>query len=132
MGTKKVTFSPQRLHDPKSFASGGAGLAGTVMDYVRFAEAVRTHRILKPETHVALAKDQVGKEVDAGMAFGFGVGIVTDANAQKTKRTKGSYGWAGIYGTEFWIDPVAKLSVVVLTNVVGQQLDQALETAIYD
>ena len=128
-----MKFSPGRLFDPKSFPSGGAGLAGTVTDYLRFAEAMRTHRILKPETHRALVSDQVpDKEVDAGMKFGLGVGIIVNPVAAKSSRSNGAYGWAGIYGTEFWIDPEAKLSVVVLTNVVGQQLHQQIEKAIYD
>jgi CubicO group peptidase (beta-lactamase class C family) len=130
-GASRVRFSPDRLYDPASFPSGGAGLAGTAADYVRFAEALRTHSILRDATHRDFVKDQIGKDVDAGMAFGLGVGIITDPDAGKTKRKKGAYGWAGIYGTEFWVDPEAKLSVVVLTNVAGQQLDQQIEKAIY-
>jgi CubicO group peptidase (beta-lactamase class C family) len=130
-GGKTVRFSPNRLFDAKSFPSGGAGLAGTAVDYLRFAEALRTHRILKAETHRELAKDQTGR-IDAGMTFGLGVGIIDDPGEAKSARRKGAYGWAGIYGTEFWIDPDVKLSVVVLTNVAGQQLDNDVEKALYE
>ena len=57
-GASRVRFSPGRLFDPKSFPSGGAGLAGTANDYLRFAESVRTHRIVAPATHREFAKDQ--------------------------------------------------------------------------
>jgi CubicO group peptidase (beta-lactamase class C family) len=131
-GAMRVRFAPGRLFDPKSFPSGGAGLAGTVGDYLRFAEAMRTHRLLRPETHREFSKNQVGsKEVDPGMSFGLGVGIIEDPAAAQSARRKGAYGWAGIYGTEFWVDPDAKLSVVVLTNTAGQKLAKEIEKALY-
>jgi CubicO group peptidase (beta-lactamase class C family) len=132
-----VKFSPARLFDPTSFPSGGAGLAGTARDYLRFAEALRTGGapILKPETARALRENQVGKlEVPfagPGGTFGFGFGILVDPALAKSPRGAGSFWWAGIYGTTFWIDPPAKLSVVVLTNVAGNAVEDELQKAIY-
>jgi CubicO group peptidase (beta-lactamase class C family) len=133
-----VRFSPARIFDPASFPSGGAGLAGTARDYLRFLEALRTGGapILKPETARAVSEDQVGERgaqsVGPGSRFGFGVGVVVDPAAAKSKRGRGSYGWGGIYGTGFWVDPEARLSVVILTNVAGETpLASELEQAIY-
>jgi CubicO group peptidase (beta-lactamase class C family) len=28
----------------------------------------------------------------------------------------GAFGWGGVYGNKFWVDPAARLSVVALTN----------------
>jgi CubicO group peptidase (beta-lactamase class C family) len=55
-------LSPARIFDPRSFPSGGGGLAGTARDYLRFAEALRTGGapILKPETARALSENQLG------------------------------------------------------------------------
>ncbi|MBC7978233.1 MAG: serine hydrolase, partial [Myxococcales bacterium] len=39
-------------------------------------------------------------------------------------------GWAGAYGTNFWVDRQARMSVVILTNVAGP-LEMDLENAIY-
>jgi CubicO group peptidase (beta-lactamase class C family) len=133
-----VRFSPARIFDPASFPSGGAGLAGTARDYLRFAEALRTGGapILKPETARAVTEDQIGdraaQAVGPGSRFGFGVGVLVDPAAEQSPRGRGSYGWGGVYGTGFWVDPQARMSVVVLTNVAGDMpLASNLEKAIY-
>ncbi len=131
-------LSPARIFDPASFPSGGAGLAGTARDYLRFVEALRTGGapILKPETARSLSEDQLGERpasfLGPGTRFGFGVGVVVDPAAAKTRRGRGSFGWAGIYGTGFWVDPQARLSVVILTNVAGDMaFAKDLEQTIY-
>ncbi|HWO17983.1 MAG TPA: serine hydrolase domain-containing protein [Kofleriaceae bacterium] len=138
MSNGVVRFSPARIFDPASFPSGGAGMAGTARDYLRFAEALRTGGapILKPETVRAMSSDQIGERAGQatgpGSRFGFGFGVIVDPAAAKSPRSRGSYGWAGIYGTNFWIDPVAQLSVVILTNVTGDTpFVNDLEQAIY-
>lgn len=138
MGGITLRYSPARIFDPKSFPSGGAGLAGTARDYLRFAEALRTGGapILKPETVRAASTDQLGKitaeAIGPGSRFGFGFGVLVDPAAEKSSRGQGSYGWPGAYGTIFWIDPVAQMSVVILTNVAGDMtLSSELEKAIY-
>ena len=68
-----------------------------------------------------------------GARFGFGVGVTADPAAAKSPRGKDTFGWAGVYGTGFWVDPQARLSVVVLTNVAGDTpFDGDLERAVYD
>ena len=138
MGTS-VRFSPARIFDPASFPSGGAGLASTARDYLRFLEALRTGGapILSPETARSLSENQIGDLVvpllGPGSRFGFGFGVTVDPAAAKTPKGRGSFGWSGIYGTGFWIDPQARLSVVVLTNVAGDTpFEQAFEQAIYE
>lgn len=137
MGTT-ARLSPARIFDPASFPSGGAGLAGTARDYLRFAEALRTGGapILRPETARALSQNQLGElEVEflgPGSGFGLGVGVTIDPAAAKSRRGRGELGWAGIYGTSFWVDPPARLSVVVLTNLAGDTPFTAeVEEAIY-
>jgi CubicO group peptidase (beta-lactamase class C family) len=139
MGGAGMRLSPARIFDPASFPSGGAGLAGTARDYLRFAEALRTGGapILAPATARAVRENQIGElEVPflgPGVRFGFGVGVVVDPVAIKTWRGRGSFGWGGVYGTDFWIDPEARLSVVALTNVAGDlPFGGELERAIYD
>jgi len=45
-----------------------------------------------------------------------------------------AWNWGGLYGTHFWVDPTARLSVVVLTNtaIVGTigEFPLALQRAI--
>jgi CubicO group peptidase (beta-lactamase class C family) len=67
-----------------------------------------------------------------GGAFGFGFGIIVDPAAAKSPKERGSFGWSGIYGTDFWIDPQARMSVVILTDVAGDSpLGMDLQNAIY-
>jgi len=133
-GSMSVRFSPARIFDPGSFPSGGAGLAGTARDYLRFCETLRTGggRVLKPATVQAMTTNELpaGLMVDAGVGFGFGFGIVLDPAAAKSSQGTGTYTWAGIYGTSFWVDPAAKLTVVILTNATAGP-PQELEHAIY-
>lgn len=130
-------FDPARLFDPASFPSGGAGLAGTARDYLRFVEALRTGGapILRPATAAALHANQIG-DIDGaflgpGGRFGFGFAVIVDPAAAKTARGRGTFGWGGVYGTTFWVDPEAKLSVVAFGNVAGQAFGDNFEQAIY-
>jgi CubicO group peptidase (beta-lactamase class C family) len=134
-----VRFSPARIFDAASFPSGGAGLAGTAHDYLRFVEALRSDgaQILEATTARALRDNQIGDRdgsfLGPGGRFGFGVGVIVDPAAAKTLRGRGAFGWGGIYGTGFWVDPQARLSVVILTNVAGDmQLEKELEKALYE
>jgi CubicO group peptidase (beta-lactamase class C family) len=133
-----VRLSPARIFDGASFPSGGAGLAGTASDYMRFAEALRTGAapILSPSTARAMRENQLGDKaspvIAPGFHFGFGVGVIVDPAAAKSPRGPGSFGWSGIYGTDFWVDPQAQMSVVILTNVAGDSpLGTDLQNAIY-
>jgi CubicO group peptidase (beta-lactamase class C family) len=138
-GSMRVRMSPARIFDPASFPSGGAGLAGTARDYLRFLEALRTGGapILSPEAARSLSEDQLGgldvPFLGPGSRFGFGFGVIADPAAAKSPKGRGSFGWAGAYGTGFWVDPQARLSVVILTNVAGGgSFEGDLERAIYE
>jgi CubicO group peptidase (beta-lactamase class C family) len=133
-----LRFSPARIFDSASFPSGGAGLAGTARDYLRFAEALRVGGapILSPATARAMRENQLGDTgaplLGPGAQFGFGVGIIVDPAAAKSPKGRGSFGWSGAYGTDFWVDPPARMSVVILTNVAGESsLGMDLQKAIY-
>jgi CubicO group peptidase (beta-lactamase class C family) len=140
MGGMPLRFSPARIFDPSSFPSGGAGLAGTARDYLRFVEALRTGGapILEPATASALHENQIGDLEGAflgpGGRFGFGVAVIGDPAAAHTPRGRGTFGWGGAYGTVFWVDPKARLSVVAFSNVAGvvpfgNDLEQAIYTS---
>jgi CubicO group peptidase (beta-lactamase class C family) len=50
-----------------------------------------------------------------------GFGILTDPAAAKSRLPAGSYGWGGIYGTQFWVDPANRVVGLVMTQtaVIG-------------
>src|SRR5688572_26230557 len=128
-----LKMTPGRIFDSGSFPSGGAGMAATARDYMLFLEAMRKGGapILKAETARAAMSNQIGTIESPFLEkdrFGFGFGI----DAGEGRRGAGTVGWGGVYGTGFFIDPAAKLSVVILTNVAGEtQLEGAITKVLY-
>lgn len=98
---------------------GGAGLAATLDDYVKFGEML-THggtlggvRILSPESVKKMGSVQV---TDAIMGppqqWGLGVRVIT-ADYQMPI---GCFGWSGAYGTHYWSDPENKITAIYMKN----------------
>jgi CubicO group peptidase (beta-lactamase class C family) len=115
-------FSPSRILDPRSFQSGGAGMAGTVGDFLKFLEAIRIGggTILKAETVAMATRNHIGnlarEEKDAGWRFGYLSAILADPVAAKTAQHLGTLQWGGAWGHSWFIDPAAKISVAAFTN----------------
>lgn len=114
--------SPARALDPKAYPSGGAGMSGTAEDYLRFLEVIRTGGapILGPESAAALTEHAVGdlRAWTEGEGWGFSLGnaVLLDPKAAATPQNAGTWQWGGALGSHWFVDPVAKLTVVVLTN----------------
>ena len=70
-----------------------------------------------------------------GFGWGLGVAVLKDPLAAKSPVSAGAWNWSGVYGTNFWVDPAAGISVVALTNtaVAGMTGDfpMALRRAVY-
>jgi CubicO group peptidase (beta-lactamase class C family) len=117
---------------PKLFAGGG-GLVSTAPDYLRFcqmllnggeldgarilsSQAVKqmTTNALPSDIHI-FGGDEVG--VRAGTTFGLGFAIRADPVQSWIPGAVGSFSWAGLWGTYFWVDPAEQL--------IGLQMIQA-------
>lgn len=112
---------------PKRYFSGGAGLTSTARDYARFAQmllnggALDGVRLLGPKTIELMTtshtSDLPGSGlIGAGAQFGLGFRVVTDVAATQTYGSTGMYGWSGIYGTVFWVDPKERLVAIMLVQ----------------
>jgi CubicO group peptidase (beta-lactamase class C family) len=51
-----------------------------------------------------------------GWAFGYGGALLTDPAAAQSPQSPGTFGWGGVWGHSWFIDPIRRLSVVSLTN----------------
>jgi CubicO group peptidase (beta-lactamase class C family) len=114
-----VSFSPVRLFDKNAFPSGGAGMAGTATDVLRFLETLRAGSLLKTPTRRSMFEVQAPTREQAqgpGWEFGFGGAVLVDPNGTGTPQAPGTLQWNGAYGHKWFIDPVNELSVVALTN----------------
>ncbi|MFS8056153.1 serine hydrolase [Rhizobium sp. BR 317] len=119
--TGSVKFAPDRIFDPKSYHSGGSGMAGTARDVLAILETVRKggSPLLSRQTVDLMTRDQTGglrQSLDPGIGFGFGWAVITDPVAAQAPWSKGTYRWGGVYGHNWFVDPVRELTVVSLTN----------------
>jgi CubicO group peptidase (beta-lactamase class C family) len=117
---------PERAFSRIAYPSGGAGATATIGDYARFTRMLLNGgeldgvRILKPETVAEMTRGQTGglpvNLRGPGYDFGYGFSVVSDPAAAKTRQPVGTYGWGGIYGTGFFVDPVNRLATIVMTQ----------------
>lgn len=131
-------FSPARILNPKAFHSGGAGMAGTAPDLLKFLETLRQGGapILSRASVAAGFSNQIGAAPrgpnDAGTRFGFFGAIITDPALAHSPCAPGTIRWGGVYGNSWFIDPANELSVVALTNTALEGCDGAFPDAIRD
>jgi len=116
---RPVSFCPVRLLEQRAFPSGGAGMAGTASDVLKFLETLRSGGLLHPETRNAMFEVQARTRAQAegpGWEFGFGGAVLVDPAAAGTPQARGTLQWNGAYGHKWFIDPAHELTVVALTN----------------
>lgn len=116
-----IRFAPNRIFDPASYHSGGAGMAGTAADVLTTLETIRKGGapLLSSETVGMMMTDQAGghrQRHEPGSGFGFGWSVLTDPAEAGVPFPAGTLKWGGVYGHSWFIDPVKGLTVVALTN----------------
>jgi CubicO group peptidase (beta-lactamase class C family) len=123
-----------------SVARGDGGLVSTAADYCAFLQMFLNQgswhgaRLLKPETVGLMTSNQIGDLLveqmpaaipnqsapflfgDGKDKFGLGFQITTTDGGSIHERSAGSYTWAGIFNTFFWVDPKKEIGVVFLTQ----------------
>jgi CubicO group peptidase (beta-lactamase class C family) len=141
-GTGVLVESP----NPATIASpvaGDGGLNSTAGDYVKFLQMLLSggewqgRSIMKKSTIQAMTTNQIGSVVvDTQPAvqpitrpfpvapaagrdkFGFGFEITASNKENPNLRSPGSYTWAGIDNTHFWVDPQRGIAGVIMFQVL--------------
>tara|TARA_R110002020_G_scaffold37872_15_gene114289 strand:+ start:18 stop:1235 length:1218 start_codon:yes stop_codon:yes gene_type:complete len=121
-------------HDTTLF-SGGGGLVGTIDDYMRFCEMMRSGgmgdgtRLLSTSTVKFMMSNHLRGDIASmgpqsfaemtmtGTGFGLGGSVTLDPAATAAPGNVGDWGWGGMASTVFWIDPVLDLSVLFFTQL---------------
>src|SRR5262245_15832700 len=128
---------------PKKYFSGGAGLTSTIRDYSRFAQMLLNGgtldgvRLLSPKTIDLMTSSQTSDLPAAailgpGTQFGLGFRVVTDVAQTQTQGSAGMYGWLGIYGTTFWIDPKERLvAIMMVQRYPGSPVGSGFQPLVY-
>jgi CubicO group peptidase (beta-lactamase class C family) len=137
IGPTAIRFAPSRATDPTAFPSGGAGMVGTAGDVLALLETVRQGggQILKPSTVAEMTKDQVGQQAKTqgpGWGFGYGWAVLDDPAVGKTPQGVGTLAWGGVYGHNWFVDPKARLTVVIMTNTAFEGMNGPFTTQVRD
>lgn len=111
-----------------TYFSGGGGLYSTAEDYLQFALVLlndgeldgkqllgrRTTELMRS---AFLPDDLPGR--NPGEGYGLGVRVITDAVANETWLSTGSFGWSGAFNTHFFVDPVERIVGIYMTQASG-------------
>lgn len=115
-GVGIARFAPRRIFDPDSYPSGGAGMAGSAPDFLRFVLALReASRDILDIARV----DRTGPGAatqGAGWGFGYLGAVLADPGPTHTPQQPGTIQWGGAYGHYWCYDPVRDFAVVSMTN----------------
>ena len=129
---------------------GDGGLNATARDYAQFIRLILNEghivggaQLLKPATvklmgqnHTAPVKVQLMHSTNKGLSEDFPLGAGVDSYALGFQRTEvqvpgmrsvGSLAWAGIYNTEFWIDPKKGIGAVLMMQYLPFYDDDAIK-----
>lgn len=121
---------------PKLLESGGGGMVSTLGDYLKFSKmllsgmAPNGTRILGRKTIELMATDQLTAEqrpyfTRGWQGYGYGLGVRTMVNLGMGGHNGsiGEFGWSGMAGTWFCIDPVEEMAAVYMTQLIPGKFD---------
>ena len=115
-----TVFAPERIFNPNAYQSGGGGMAGTAPDFMLFLKALLNNGdpILSPEMALTGTTNRIGDIARpiAGEGFSYFGAIVRDPKAANSPVSPGTNHWGGIYGNNWFLDPVRNLALVSFSN----------------
>jgi CubicO group peptidase (beta-lactamase class C family) len=134
---RRDDFTP----DPRgevTFLAGGGGLVSTAADYLRFTRMLLNKgeldgvRLLGSRTVDFMTRNHLPGNADIatlapstgptdtfeGIGFGLGFSVVIDPVRNEILTSPGEYAWGGLASTAFWVDPVERITVVFMTQLV--------------
>ncbi len=113
--------------DTGHYYSGGAGLTSSITDYARFLQMILNKgqldgvRVLKAESVAAMTRNQIGGLIippwGNGEGFGYGFGVVREANLYKDMAGVGALSWSGFFHTYFWVDVQHELIGIIMSQI---------------
>jgi CubicO group peptidase (beta-lactamase class C family) len=107
--------------------SGGGGLISTPGDFLKFAQMLLNGgqldgvRILSPASVATISRNRLPDAIRgttlAGRSHGFGLSVAVQADPPTGPGSAaGTYWWAGMANTNFWIDPENRVIGMIFTQ----------------
>ena len=148
-------FEKSSYREKPSCYSGGGGLLSTIDDYMKFckllqnkgatnnlniigsrtADFMMSNHLEKDIDLYDIAKGKWGTNIGKGVGFSLGGSVVIDPIKNMSLRSKDEFSWGGAASTQFWVDPKEKISVVFMTQMLGNPLSnemrEDLRTLVY-
>jgi CubicO group peptidase (beta-lactamase class C family) len=134
--------------------SGGGGLVSSALDYHRFCQMcanggtldgarvigrktldlMRLNHLPGGSDLASMSKSLFSETQNAGTGFGLGFAVVQDVARTMMPGSAGEYYWGGMFSTAFFIDPVERLHMVFMTQLMPSAqypIRRELKTMIY-
>ena len=129
-GGKLVKNNNPNSMSSKVYFMGSGGLISAPGDYLPFGLMLANggswngKQILGKKTVEMLSAMHVPDTLpgrNAGEGYGLGVRVVTDHAKLGTMLSTGTFGWSGVYGTHFFVDPVEGIVGVMMAQTANQE-----------
>ncbi|MGY8665864.1 serine hydrolase domain-containing protein [Bradyrhizobium sp. UFLA05-109] len=132
---------PFEIEQNPEFHMGGGGLYSTAGDYIKFTQMILNkgrgngNQVLRPETISTMSQNHIGdlnvtkltsvapmytNDVDLypEQAKKWGLSFLINTVKTAEGRSAGSFAWAGLANTYFWIDPSRDVTGVILMQLL--------------
>ena len=91
---------------------------GTTILGKKTTELMMSNQLEKNVDLSQIAKGRWSETLFEGIGFSLGGSVVIDPVRNKNISSLGEFAWGGAAGTAFWIDPVEKINVVFMTQIM--------------
>jgi len=130
--------NPNGMSSPIYFMGSG-GLISTPLDYIPFGAmlanggALDGKQIMGKKTVEMMSAMHVPDTLPGrgpGEGYGLGVRVVVDHAKNGTMLSNGTFGWSGVYGTHFFVDPVEGVVGVLMVQTANQEVNRDFENLV--
>jgi CubicO group peptidase (beta-lactamase class C family) len=87
-------------------------------------------RLLSPKTVELMRSAHVPDTLPGrqpGEGYGLSVRVISDHVKHATLLSTGTFGWSGVYGTHFFVDPVEQVVAVMMVQTANQEANRDFE-----
>ncbi len=130
--------NPNGMSSPIYFMGSGC-LISTPLDYIPFGAmlanggSLNGKQIMGKKTVEMMRAMHVPDSLPGrapGEGYGLGVRVVTDHAKNGTLLSDGTFGWSGVYGTHFFVDPVEGVVGVLMVQTANREVNADFENLV--